>query len=655
MGIPNLKQKSFRDFRGGRVTALAESRFSPEYAIELTNCIQKGDGRTSRRPGYTLVKDLGTKVVRMFDWQRQIDLTQYLVAQYGTNLSLIAGPGTGSTTVLSSSESSSKPFFLTTNAFGLYGVNGVHAYSVYDVSGTPTLGSWGLAAPVAAPTIALSGTGSGTLTLIRGRQYVFCYVSKWTDGSANSHIHVGPPSPITAGTGPCTNDVVTLGTITASSNARVTHKWIFATQDLGANQTSAFLFAAEITNATTSWADQLTDTQQDITRVAPFSTNNPAPVGGFVVEYSDRKIIMNVPGTPDFVYPSGSDEISMGVPEECFPPGVQFKVPGGIKITTAGISFNNGLMISTPDFWFRIIGNSASTFQKQDNLISPGCVGPKAVTIAQNLQLWLAPDKHVWAWDGAGNPFDLSFKLGAPMPGSASMADISEAQIANAELKVYNFGLYHFVFVGVSRNAGNANYDWIQLWDASSVMSSSGYRTLLSDGSQVGLSESDMFTADTMQAFANVLGAGNTPYVYMADTTGKIFRWPDGFQDNSKNIVATWAPGFTDQDMPGTLKQNMWVDVLTDRQDANTQTFGIQALSTDGVNLLTELVTCSTMQSPQQYQAGTDGTTFRAMLSQQEETAIGKWLRLRFTFPDDATDASISGYDIYSIPISAGS
>src|ERR1700685_1381677 len=60
MGIPNLKQKSFRDFRGGRVTALAETRFSPEYAIELTNAIQTGDGRVRRMPGYKQVASIGT-------------------------------------------------------------------------------------------------------------------------------------------------------------------------------------------------------------------------------------------------------------------------------------------------------------------------------------------------------------------------------------------------------------------------------------------------------------------------------------------------------------------------------------------------------------------------------------------------------------------
>lgn len=655
MAIPNIKQKSYRDFRGGRVSALAETRFMPEYAIELTNCYQLGDGRTRRRNGYTLVTELGSPVVRMFDWQRQIDQTQYLVAQYGVDLSLIAGPGTGSTTVLSSSESSSDPFFFCTNAFGLYGCNGVHAYSVYDVSGTPTLGSWGLPAPLTAPTIALSGTGTGTLTLTLGRQYVWCNVAKWTDGSGNSHIHVGPPSPISAGTGPCTNDIVTLGSITASTNPRVTHKWIFGTQDLGTNQTSAFLFMAEITNATTSWADQLTDAQEDITRVAPFSTNYPAPVGGFVVEYADRKFIMGVEGTPDWIYPSGLDEISIGIQEECFPTDVQFQIPGGIKRTTAGISFNNGLMIATPDWWFRLTGNTAATFVKQDQILYPGCVGPKAVGVAQSLMVWLGSDKRLWAWDGADNPIDLSFKIGTPMPGSSSMDDINEAQMANAELKVFSFGRYHFILLGVSRNAGNANYDWIQLWDASSVMSASGYRTLLSDGSQVGLAESDMFTNDTMQAFANVLGPNNTQYIYMADTVGNIFRWPDGYQDDGVNILATWAPGYIDMDMPGTIKQNMWVDFTTDRQDAGTGLFGIQALSGDGVNLLTELATCQVMASPQQYQAGVDGTAFRAMLSWQPETAVGKWIRLRFILPDDAMDASISGYDVYAIPFAAGS
>jgi hypothetical protein len=652
MGIPNLKQTDFSDFRGGRVTALAETRFQPEYALELTNCLQQGDGRTRIRPGYTLVNTLSSKVVRMFDWQRQSDQVQHLVVQYSTNLGLLTGAGSGSPTVLSSSESATSPFFFCTNAFGLYGCNGTHAYSVYNVSGTETLGSWGLPAPGSAPTVGLNGTGTGTLTLTLGRQYVFCYVAKWTDSNGNAHVHVGPPSPFSAGSGPCTNDIVLLGSMTASTNPRVTHKWIFATQDLGTNQTSAYLFLAEITNATTTYGDQLTDAEEDITRVAPFSTNYPAPVGKFVVEYQNRKVVMGVAGTPDFIYPSGLDEISIGIPEECFPVDVQFQVPGGIKLTTAGISYNNGLMVATPDFWFRITGNTAATFQKQDDIISPGCVGPKAVTVAQNLMVWLGSDKRLWGWDGADNPVDLSFKIGTPMPGSSSMADISDAQLSFAEVKVYNYGLYHFIVIGVSRTS-SAAYDWIQVWDASSVMSASGYRTLLSDGSQVGLALSDMFTNDLMQAFANVL-SGSTQYLYMADTTGKIFRWPDTFQDAGVNIQAYWSPGYSDSGMPGVIKQNMWLDVTTDRQDS-ADVFHVQAVSGDGVNLNTELISCPIQQSPTQYQNAKDGTTFRAMFNQQKETAVGKWLRWRYVFPSDGTDASISSAHSYVIPITAGS
>jgi hypothetical protein len=654
MGIPNLKNKTFKDFRGGRVTSISETTMSPEYAIEATNVYQLGDGRTRRRNGYTQVTTYSSAVVRMFDFQRQSDQTQYLVAQYGTKLTLKGGPGTGSETVLSTSEVSTKPFFFTTNAFGLFMTNGQHAYSMYNVSGTETLGSWGITAPSTAPTISLSGTGSGTLNLKLGRQYVFCDVAKWADAAGNSHYHIGPPSPLSAGTGPCTNDIVTLGSITASTNPRVTHKWIFSTQDLGTNQTSAFLFAAEITNATTSWADQLTDDQLDITRVAPFSTNYPAPVGQFVVEYANRKFIFGVSGTPDWVYPSGLDEVSLGIPEECFPTDVQFQVPGGIKSVTAAISFNNGGMISTPDFWFRLTGNSAATFNKQDNILSPGCVGPKAVTIAQNLMVWVGYDKRIWAWDGASNPVDLSWKIGTPMVGSKSMEDLADAQLQNVEIKVFQRGRYHFILLGCSTNPNSSAYDWIQLWDASSAVTSSGYRTLLSDGSQVGLAETDMFTADSMQTMANVL-AGNTPYIYMADTTGKVFRWPDGYTDNGKNISASWTPAATDLDMPGVIKQNMWIDVISDRQDMSSGFFQIQAIAGDGINLLIPPVGCKTIPIPTQYQNGSDGTAVRALLNQDKATAVGKWIRPRFVWPDDSVDAAISGFEIYSIPITAGS
>jgi hypothetical protein len=71
--------------------------------------------------------------------------------------------------------------------FEAYASNGKKSYVLEDRAGVLTEVPWGYAAPAAAPTIALIG---GTLTLLKGRQYAFSYVEKWTDSQGVQRVHV---------------------------------------------------------------------------------------------------------------------------------------------------------------------------------------------------------------------------------------------------------------------------------------------------------------------------------------------------------------------------------------------------------------------------------------------------------------------------------
>ena len=64
---------------------------------------------------------------------------------------------------------------------------------------------------------------------------------------------------------------------------------------------------------------------------------------------------------------------------------------------------------------------------------------------------------------------------------------------------------------------------------------------------------------------------------------------------------------------------------------------------------------CPIIPSPTQYEQGSDGTTFRAMLNQSQFTAVGKWLSVRFMWPDDNLDGSISSFTPFVIPVTPGS
>jgi hypothetical protein len=521
--IQNLEKAILNDFRGGRQTARNLTNMIPEAALVASDVEFLGDSMVRKRKGYTKVLGTGSQIQRIYDYQRQSDSKQWLVLNYGTSLAFTKNDGTAGLTVLSSSESTTAGFcFVDGSPMGLYLSNGVNAYAEYNVSGTETLWTHGLQAPLTAPTVSLS---AGTLTLDFGRQYAFCYVSKWTDSVGTHFVHVGPPSPISGNTGPFTNKVVNVGGLTASSNPRVTHIWIFGTTDLATGQAGNLIFVGEIANGTTSFGDSLTVTQLDSTRSLPID-NLPPPPYQWAVEYQGRIAIMGIPSDPDAVYCSGLSEIDLGIPQESFPSTVRFQVPGKVKRISGGIVFNQTLMLATPKMWFKVTGFDANTFQKDDDIIEPGCAGFQAVTVVQNQMIWLGPDKKLWGWDFASAPVDLSAKLAQPIPGLRSMADITDAQLPNAIVRVYNFGRYHLIFVGVSTDGG-AGISWLQAYDASSLVGASGYRTLLSDGSNVGLTESDFNFAHRMFAMSPV-DVGNTTYMFFGDGGGNVYRWPDG-------------------------------------------------------------------------------------------------------------------------------
>lgn len=454
----------------------------------------------------------------------QLEIGPTASAYAPTKLAFTKNDGSAGLTVLSTVETSTNGFcFIDGSSMGLYMSNGINAYAEYNVSGTETLWTHGLQAPLTAPTVSLS---SGTLSLDFGRQYAFSYVSKWTDSVGTNFVHVGPPSPISGNTGPFTNKVVNVAGLIASTNPRITHIWIFGTTDLAEGQAGNLIFVGEISNGTTSFGDNLTVEELDSTRSLPID-NLPPPPYQWAVEYQGRIAILGMPSDPDAVYCSGLSEVDLGIPQESFPSEVRFQVPGKVKRMSGGIVFNQTLMLATPKMWFQVSGFDASTFQKNDDIIEPGCAGFQAVClVSPNQMVWLGPDKKLWGFDGASAPVDLSAKLAQPLPGLRSMADITDAQLPNAVVRVYNFGRYHLIFVGVSTDGGQG-ISWLQAYDASSLVGSSGYRTLLSDGSNVGLTESDFNFAHRMFAMAPV-DVGNTTYMFFGDMTGNVYRWPDG-------------------------------------------------------------------------------------------------------------------------------
>lgn len=614
------------------------------YAINAKNVVFQGDGVTRKLPGYTKVQTLsGSGYSRIYDWQRDSDKAQFVLVQHASTLGAIKASGTVAEQVLSSSEDSTKPFDFVKNFFAAYANNGVNAYRFIDNAGTLTKYKWGITPPATAATLT---TSAGSLTLKYGRQIVYCYVSKITDAQGNRRTHVSAPSPLTAHSGPQTSKVLTWSNIVASADPQVTHIWVFETVDTPLNTSSVFYFAAEITNGTTSWGDTLADSALDTTRLAPWD-NFPAPLGSIVVTYQNRVGVID-PNT-GFIYFSGFDEIDLGIPEESFPATLFFQIPSGIRKPTAAIVVDDGntLLISTEEAWYKIQGYNADTLTRRDKVVSPGAVGKKAVALSPYGVAWVSRDKRLWAWLGTANPYQLptavpvSSKLQAKLQGTYAMDDLSDANLANTEVKWFTSGKHHYIMVlGNTSDQPTAGFNWIQLWFVD-----------FDEGSIKSVGESDFIPTDLIGSAA-VVQVGSTPYLFMGDSaSGNLYRWPDGYTHNGASYRPVLRTAWNICGAEAT-KRFFWVDGVTDRADAVTS-FALAAAVSDAPDSANVVaMDCPLQALPAGY--GSDPEAFRASL-QQPGTSMGRYLSLVIQFPDDNNPASLSKLLISALPMYATS
>jgi hypothetical protein len=638
-----MLETTWKDFSGGRVTNRNLTGISTQESLIATDVVFLGDEAVAKRPGYTLKLNLGQdgKVFSLFDFQRDSDASQFLLAQqqqvslgacslYSINAASLIK------TLLSNTEDPFAEFAYVPLDYAAYMSNGLKSYRMVDQAGTNKIFKWGIAAPAVAPAIALP---AGVLTLTYGRQYVACAVSKITDLGGTTRIHVGKPSPITGSTGPITSKTPTL-TLATETDTQVTHIWIFSTFDNPADSSSVYLFNGEVTNGTASYGDTVTDANLDITRLAPFD-NNPAPAGEIVLQFASRTVVAKIPGNPTLVQLSGFEEIALGIPQEAFPSSLQFKIPGGKQALSAGAVFNQSLFLSTQDFLWQIQGFDVETFTKKDKVAQPGAVGKKAMVVTPQYLVWLGKDKKLWAWDGVNTPINASDQLGKPLPGSLSMEDLSDSELPNLELRYYTFGRYNLlVLLANSGTAPSGYFDWIQLWDASFIGKT------LDSGQVQMLGEADMFPSDIMATSA-LVDDNNKTYIFFGDIHGNIFRWPDGYQDNGQNYAPVWGSGWSELQAPEVTKALHYADLYTDRMDAPNQ-FKVSAVSGKVPNMIKKAIACQVRALPDD--ADPDPMAARAYLD-EPGAASGLWSRFVVQFPVDDQPATLHRFSVQAEPL----
>lgn len=651
MAIRNLTPASTASFIG-KNTAQNLTEAMAGTMLSAKNIMILADNQARRAPGYTLVAQIGAgPIYSQFDFERNVDQKQFLITQSGTQLIVSNIDGTNQV-VLSNGENST-PYMWVQNSFNCYGSNGTNAWRFVDNAGTLTKYQWGISAPLTAPAIALS---AGTLTLTFGRTYCYSYVSTYTDSLGIQRTHVGLPSPISAFSGPIANQIVTLSDITPASDPQVNWIWIFETSDSPQNTSATYYFAAQIPNGQTSYGDALLDADLDTTRLAPFE-NYPAPPSAILTAFQGS--IVGVQG--DQIRLSGTDAITLGIPEEAWPIGLFFNIPSGSREATAACSPDQGtsLVVDTADSKFRYTGYDASSFTEQDNIASPGAAGKWAQTKTPFGTAFLSQSLRLWLWNAnvtGSTPTEISGDVAQSYPGTYGMEDLDITDLPNSRLLWYSYGKVHFL--AVMARTTDATDQWlnlIQLWSIPVKGSqSSGQLTGTSSFyNQIGgIYQTDKIPLVSMSSGATVK-IQNQSYLYLGDPDGNVYRFPDGFLDNGAPFLSNFSSPWTTLGEEA-KKRFYFLDILVQFPAslldsggplANFKIYAATSESAEDTPTWTQLE-LQLIPSPD----GVSQYALRANM-QVQGVNVGKYVRFAVTFPDDNNDEVVLKAIVWHSPM----
>lgn len=321
-------------------------------------------------------------------------------------------------------------------------------------------------------------------------------------------------------------------------------------------------------------------------------------------------------------------------------------MPGGSQALTGAENFANSLMLSTSDFWWQITGYDAQTLSKQDKVAQPGAVGFRATDTTPTHLIWISKDKKLWAWDAVNTPVEMSLNTRAQLAGTLSMADLSDATLANAVLRYFSYAGQHLIVLMANSQGQEGNgFDWVMVWD----LDSQGAPQQQSEVQQAGrAAQWDFFPTDLMASMSVIEPAG-VRSLWLGDTAGNVYAWPNGWTDAGKLYRPVYGvpwhhlglqSTFFNQGPSEVVKRMYWLDVTTSRSDAATA-FGVACAAGDGCDMNRKPIGLSVrpLQSPY----GVDGTVFRA-LHDQPGTTMARWARWMFIFPADDQPAEILEY-----------
>jgi hypothetical protein len=432
----------------------------------------------------------------------------------------------------------SEPFdFVVSNNTCYFG-NGVDMKK-YD---SATLSNWGITAPAAGPGIALIGGASNVYT-----SWCYCYTYY---NSATTHE--SSPSPISACSGVFTNKTVQLSLV-ASTDPQVTGIRVYRTPDGGAQDPTEMqeISGSPFANATGTQNDATADISLSI-RVAPAFLRNdpPTPQKGFV-SYAGRiwGFLNNT------TYYSGFEEISNGVPEECWPSGLDGNNYPWANEVFAHAPLLDGIAVYQAERIAKVEGDSLDTFRRYTLLEKRGTRSRTAVAALGGSVAWLDTSNTIWVSDIG--------EVGIPI-----RPDTQSINPSNCWLAVHISGLFHWLCVLDGTNALLYVFDldlriWMPPWD-------------------IGDSASALFSGETAVGTVDLLVARNK--------TKALKLNPASYVDDGSAYTATGVTNMyslTPDGNPSWKGVHDWSEIKT---DANPPTQVLQLTDDDPDFALTSFV-----------------------------------------------------------------
>lgn len=418
-------------------------------------------GFTEKRPGFAdtieQVASTFNNLKRIFVWQRWV-ASGSAAGSYFVMFNDVAGAQSrvyklrlgydASAVEIFSMPTSNQFFFVNANNCVYFGCGLDGSMKKYD--GT-TLNNWGIVAPAVAPTFTL---GAGTLDAAAGYFYLQTYGYGVGTGADAESIGESSPGPLSLGTGVFTDMNVSVG-LTASTDPQVNQIHVYRTTDGGSTDPAQMreLPDSPYPNATAVIVDSSIDDDLGIQTAPPELRNDP-PLPAYPDCWYAGRIWTHLNNQ---VYYSGFEEIGRGVPEECFPGGLDGNYYPYDRQVTKVAELTNGVAVFTPKRMYGIDGDSLDTFRRYTLLDKRGTQSPSSVVAVGGSLAWLDTSGQVWLSD-----------LGEIS--TAIRPNIQNINPLTAYITVHISGIFHWVVLLDGENGKLYVFDldtkqWMPPWN----------------------------------------------------------------------------------------------------------------------------------------------------------------------------------------------